>query len=128
LVCDCYILDQDESALNAALIPLPTARATLCAVGMVLWMIAPSRSFAQAQTPDLVAEEKLISDFTDPLTTLPQISFRDAFIPANFGTHVQTNQAIIRPIIPRLPLKRTAEAPAPIRAIRSISRLTMTMI
>jgi len=62
-----------------------------------------STSFAQAQTPDLAAEEKLIAEFTDPLTTLPQISIRDAFIPANFGTHVQTNQAIIRPIIPRLP-------------------------
>jgi hypothetical protein len=89
--------------LNAALIPLPTARATLCAVGMVLWMIAPSRSFAQAQTPDLAAEEKLIEDFTDPLTTLPQISIKDAFTPANFGTHVETNQVVIRPIIPRLP-------------------------
>jgi hypothetical protein len=26
-----------------------------------------------------------------------------AFTPANFGTHVQTNQVILRPIIPRLP-------------------------
>ncbi len=85
------------------MIPILKTLAALYALSIILWMVVPSKSFAQAQTPDLVAEEKLISDFTDPLTTLPQISFRDAFIPANFGTHVQTNQAIIRPIIPRLP-------------------------
>ncbi|MGA8569549.1 MAG: hypothetical protein WB580_17285, partial [Candidatus Binataceae bacterium] len=85
------------------MIPILKTLAALYALSIILCMVVPPESFAQAQTPDLVAEEKLISDFTDPLTTLPQISFRDAFIPANFGTHVQTNQAIIRPIIPRLP-------------------------
>ncbi|MGH8338229.1 MAG: hypothetical protein ACRETL_15715, partial [Gammaproteobacteria bacterium] len=39
----------------------------------------------------------------DPLTTLPQILIRDAYSPATYGTNVQTNQTIIRPIIPRLP-------------------------
>ncbi len=66
-------------------------------------MTVPCINSAQAQTPDLATEEKLIKDFTDPLTTLPQISLKDAFTPANFGTHVQTNQVILRPIIPRLP-------------------------
>ena len=45
----------------------------------------------------------MIAEFTDPLTTLPQISIKNAFTPANFGTHVQTNQVIVRPIIPRVP-------------------------
>jgi len=89
--------------LNAALIPLSKTRAALCALWIVLWMLAPRESLAQAQTPSLATEEKLIAEFTDPLTTLPQISIKDAFIPANFGTHVQTNQVIVRPIIPRLP-------------------------
>jgi hypothetical protein len=79
------------------------ALAKVCALSISLWLLDPYSSFAQAQTPDLVAEEKLVADFTDPLTTLPQISLKDAFIPANYGTHVQTNQVIIRPIIPRLP-------------------------
>lgn len=57
---------------------------------------------AQAQTPRS-AEEQLEQDFTDPLTTLPQLIVRDSYTPANFGTGVQTNQAIIRPIIPRVP-------------------------
>jgi len=70
----------------------------------VLSAILPLASFAQDQTAaELAAEEKLIAQFTDPLTVLPQISVRDAFTPTNFGTNVQTNQVIVRPIIPRLP-------------------------
>ena len=48
-------------------------------------------------------EEKLEQDFTDPLTTLPQLLVRDSYAPTNYGTDVQTNQVIVRPIIPRLP-------------------------
>jgi len=48
-------------------------------------------------------EEQLQQDFTDPLTTLPQVILRDSWSPAVFGTNVQTNQAIIRPLIPRIP-------------------------
>jgi hypothetical protein len=77
-------------------------------LGLVLLM-APGARMAQAQTsastPDQaeIDEEKLERDFTNPLTTLPQLIVRDAFSPATYGTHVQTNQAIIRPIIPRVP-------------------------
>jgi len=59
----------------------------------------------------LSAEEQLQRDFTDPLTTLPQLLVRDGYTPANYGPctpracprNVQTNQAIIRPLIPRIP-------------------------
>src|SRR5208282_3183612 len=88
---------------NPGLIPLPKARAAVCALWNILWIMGPCTNFARAQTPNLTDEEKLIADFTDPLTTLPQISLKDAFTPANFGTHVQTNQVILRPIIPRVP-------------------------
>jgi hypothetical protein len=81
---------------------MKTLRA-LCALWLALWMMEPFVDSAQAQTTSLATDEKLIADFTDPLTTLPQISVKDAFTPANFGTHVQTNLLIIRPIIPRLP-------------------------
>src|SRR3984893_14190409 len=90
-------------ALNASWKPIPKARVALCALLVALWVTGPGATFAQGQTPGPAAEEKLIKDFTDPLTTLPQISIKDAFTPANFGTHVQTNQVIVRPIIPRLP-------------------------
>jgi hypothetical protein len=58
---------------------------------------------AQAGPPTLTDEEKLEQDFTDPLTTLPQVLVRDSYTPSNYGTHLETNEAIIRPIIPRIP-------------------------
>jgi hypothetical protein len=60
-------------------------------------------AFAQNQTPRLSSSEELAAEFTDPLTTLPQVFFKDAYSPANFGTHLETNQALLRAIIPRLP-------------------------
>jgi len=79
------------------------ARAALCAAAIILWMFGPAANFTQAQTSNAASEETLIKDFTDPLTTLPQVSLKDAFTPTSFGTHVQTNQVILRPIIPRVP-------------------------
>ena len=91
-----------QSDLNSAWTTGPAFRAAFYGLWIVFWMMAPGISCAQA-TPGLADQEKLIAEFTDPLTTLPQISIKDAFTPANFGTHVQTNQFIVRPIIPRLP-------------------------
>jgi hypothetical protein len=45
----------------------------------------------------------LAVEFTDPLTPLPQIFVQDAYTPSNFGTDVQTNAAVTRLIIPRVP-------------------------
>jgi hypothetical protein len=59
---------------------------------------------ARAQNPaQLTEEEKLEQDFTDPLTTLPQLIVRDSFTPANYGSQDETNQFIVRPLIPRVP-------------------------
>jgi hypothetical protein len=59
---------------------------------------------AQSAGPNAnTKEEQLQQDFTDPLTTLPQVILRDSWSPAVYGTNVQTNQAIIRPLIPRIP-------------------------
>ncbi|MGH7924163.1 MAG: hypothetical protein ACREQH_06180 [Candidatus Binatus sp.] len=77
-------------------------RVSFLALLATLWLTAAIVRVAQAQTA-LTAEEKLEQDFTDPLTTLPQLLVRDSYSPATYGTHVQTNQAIIRPIIPRIP-------------------------
>ena len=62
-----------------------------------------SVKLAEAQTTSLSEEEKLEQEFTDPLTTLPQVIVRDSYTPINYGTDIQTNQVIVRPIIPRLP-------------------------
>jgi hypothetical protein len=75
-------------------------RVFLSAILMILVMVSSSRS-ALAQTE--AEEDKLEREFTDPLTTLPQILIRDAYSPATYGTNVETNETIIRPIIPRIP-------------------------
>jgi hypothetical protein len=45
----------------------------------------------------------LAEEFSDPLTTLPQIFTQDAYTPSNFGTEAETNRAILRVIVPRIP-------------------------
>ena len=61
------------------------------------------QSAAASSPATLSPEDKLEQEFTDPLTTLPQVIIRDSYTPANYGTNVQTNQVIVRPIIPRIP-------------------------
>jgi len=77
-------------------------RVALCALLMLLWISGPGAGFAQSQAPS-PSVETLEQEFTDPLTVLPQVFLRDTFTPANFGTHVQTNGAVLRAIIPRIP-------------------------
>ena len=60
---------------------------------------AASAEVPQKETRD----QKLAREFTDPLTTLPQIFVQDAYTPANYGTDAQTNRVIARAIIPRVP-------------------------
>jgi hypothetical protein len=68
-------------------------------------------ALAQTSASSLGEEEKLEQDFTDPLTTLPQVVIRDSYSPANYGPctplacprNAETNQFIVRPLIPRIP-------------------------
>lgn len=52
---------------------------------------------------DATDRERLAKEFSDPLTTLPQIFLQDAYTPANHGTGAQANRVIVRAIIPRIP-------------------------
>jgi hypothetical protein len=76
----------------------------------------------QTQTPGtpLQQEEQLERDFTNPLTTLPQALVRDSYTPANYGTNVETNQLIIRPLIPRIPPNSLLPFPQLIRPTFSL--------
>ena len=49
---------------------------------------------AQTEAPNLKAA-KLAEEFSDPLTTLPQIFAQDAYTPTNYGTDAQTNRVIV---------------------------------
>ena len=91
--------------------PRSTVRAAAsCSILLLaLYVMAPAAGFAQSQaTPTSVQleEEKLERDFTDPLSTLPQLILRDSYTPANYGPctrracprDAETNLAIIRPL------------------------------
>lgn len=74
-------------------------------------------------TSSTETEEKLEQDFTDPLTTLPQLIIRDSYTPANYGPctafacfrNYETNQLIVRPLIPRIPPRSFLPFPQLIR-------------
>ena len=68
----------------------------------ILWVAGPAALVVSAQTPQ-ESEAQLAEEFTDPLTTLPQFFLRDTYSPATYGTRAQTNQAVLRAIIPRIP-------------------------
>jgi hypothetical protein len=74
----------------------------LLAGALLLWVSA-----AGAQNDDGDSKEarlaNLSREFTDPLTTLPQLFFQDAYTPANYGTDAQANRVIARIIVPRVP-------------------------
>jgi len=60
-------------------------------------------AFAQDEDEaDLSSREKLAKEFTDPLTTLPQVFVSDWYTPANYGTDAPANRVIVRAIIPRI--------------------------
>ena len=57
----------------------------LCTLWAVLWGIGLCPGLAQIQATDRTLEN-LKRVFTDPLTTLPQLFFKDTFSPVNYGT------------------------------------------
>ena len=87
---------------ESSLIQLPSSCAPSRALFVLLWVIGSSLGFGQVQTTNRTLEN-LKREFTDPLTTLPQVFLKDAFSPVNYGTNVQTNQVVARAIIPRIP-------------------------
>jgi hypothetical protein len=84
-------------------------------MAVALAVLTLASRFANAQTTPsatLTEEEKLERDFTDPLSTLPQLIVRDSYTPTNYGPCTppapcvrdeETNQFIVRPLIPRVP-------------------------
>src|SRR5580704_5772345 len=71
--------DLDRSRAELSVPRLPRGGAALLALMMVLSMLGSSPAFAQAQSTGQPHESlsKLAEEFIDPLTTLPQVFFRD---------------------------------------------------
>jgi hypothetical protein len=54
----------------------------------------------EASTP---TRSDVAAEFSDPLTTLPQIFLKDAYTPESYGTGARTNRLTARVIVPRVP-------------------------
>jgi hypothetical protein len=79
------------------------ARALLVGL-LLLWASAASaQDEAGGSEAGAADASDLAREFNDPLTTLPQVFIQDSYTPANYGTDAQTNNVIVRAIVPRLP-------------------------
>ncbi len=77
-------------------------KALLGALVAACLLLRPFTACAEDQGPG-AAVKKLAEEFSDPLTTLPQLFMQDVYTPANYGTEAQANRVILRAIIPRVP-------------------------
>jgi hypothetical protein len=73
------------------------------AIALLAALLSPAApAFAEDESSDASARE-LAEDFTDPLTTLPQVFLQDVYTPTSYGTPYSFNRVIARIIVPRLP-------------------------
>jgi hypothetical protein len=59
-------------------------------------------ALAQGQPPSLNAPD-VAAEFSDPLTSLPQLFLQNAWTPESYGTDANTNRLTARLIVPRVP-------------------------
>jgi hypothetical protein len=52
---------------------------------------------------DARSAAEIAAEFSDPLTTLPQLFLQDAYTTENHGTEARSNRVIARFIVPRVP-------------------------
>jgi hypothetical protein len=88
-------------------------RARLAGPGLA-WLVAHCvlAVIARAQDPassgtDLPetgrSAKEVAAEFSDPLTTLPQVFLTNAYSPENYGTEAESNRLTLRVIVPRVP-------------------------
>ena len=78
------------------------ALAACAAAALVAWTPAALAQEEAEETGKRTASN-VAAEFTDPLTTLPQIFLQDAWSPDVHGTDAQINRVIARVIVPRVP-------------------------
>lgn len=79
--------------------------ATLVAIGIVAALArrAVADDADESPEPEASSAARLAEEFSDPLTTLPQLFLQDAYTPKSYGVDGQANRVIGRIIVPRLP-------------------------
>jgi hypothetical protein len=66
-------------------------------------LLSASARLACAEEARELSAAQLAQEFSDPLTTVPQMFLQDAYTPVNFATPSSTNRVIARVLVPRLP-------------------------
>lgn len=80
-----------------------TTRATAHTLVLLTLLACTEPAFAEEEEAAPTSASKLSAEFNDPLTTVPQFFFQDAYTPSMYGTEAETNRVIARLIIPRVP-------------------------
>jgi hypothetical protein len=75
----------------------------LLAAALVAPLLGACRAACANEDPSRPTAAELARDFSDPLTTVPQLFVQDAYTPENDGTAAQANRLIARVIVPRVP-------------------------
>lgn len=76
-----------------------TACALLALAGGLVAALPADAQDAAPRAPD----RDVAAEFTDPLTTLPQIFLQNAYTPWNYGSDANTNRLTARIAVPRVP-------------------------
>ncbi len=81
---------------------MTTARTTVGLAVVALCLGAAAAAHTADDTPTSRAAE-LAREFSDPLTTLPQVFVQEVLTPESYGTEAVTQRLIVRAIVPRIP-------------------------
>ncbi len=79
------------------------ARRCRVAAGLAVCLLCAARSLPAEEAATAPTASNVAAEFSDPLTTLPQIFLQNAYTPDNHGTDAATNRLTARLIVPRVP-------------------------
>lgn len=75
----------------------------IAAISLAVALAMAATAVGEDEATQRTRAAKLAEEFSDPLTTLPQMFLQDAYTPSNFGSEAETNRVIARVIVPRIP-------------------------
>jgi hypothetical protein len=73
------------------------------ALACVVLLLVAAAAWAEEPASASSRAARLAEEFSDPLTTLPQVFLKDEYIPTSYGTEAQANRVVARLIVPRVP-------------------------
>jgi hypothetical protein len=72
-------------------------------LGPAAALLCLAASAPAQQEGDASSAAELAREFSDPLTSLPQLFLQNVYTPSSYGTRAHTNRVIVRAIVPRVP-------------------------